>query len=226
MSSYFRFLRSIFDDILKPSGQEFMRSLPDSLFLGSGFLALVTQNFPLGIFVLALAEIALVQRGLGGLFQSIGGVGSTPYSDACTPGIPSPYLISVVGRFISNASFPSGPVFLIAGAISYIMGSLLNMSDELQALGQTESEWNARIPIGITFSTLFLIGFCIWRVWNSCDAALPVLGSVAMGLAIGWVVYILHLYLFGRDSINFLGIPLLVDRTATGRPIYACAKQA
>jgi hypothetical protein len=32
-------------------------------------------------------------------------------------------------------------------------------------------------------------------------------------------------YLFGRDSINFLGVPLLADRSATGGKQYICAKQ-
>jgi hypothetical protein len=39
------------------------------------------------------------------------------------------------------------------------------------------------------------------------------------------LIQLLHTYLFGRDSINFLGVPLLGDRAANGRPLYVCAKQ-
>jgi hypothetical protein len=39
----------------------------------------------------------------------------------------------------------------------------------------------------------------------------------------GFLVYMVHVYLFGRDSINFLGVPLLADRAANGRPLYVCA---
>ncbi len=126
---------------------------------------------------------------------------------------------------MSEVEFPSGPVFLLAGVIMYCVSSTFNFQQELEELGKNESEWNARIPLSVTFSILLLLFYIIWRYMNGCDGMFTILGSVLLGAIVGFVVYILHVYLFGRDAINFLGIPLLADRAANGSPLYACAKQ-
>ena len=56
MSSYFETLKSLKNDILVPAGQDMIRSAPDSLFIGSALMALLTQNYPLGILTLAMVE--------------------------------------------------------------------------------------------------------------------------------------------------------------------------
>jgi hypothetical protein len=209
-----------------PAFHDFMRSLPDSLLLGSGCFALVTQSFPIGILVLAIAEISLSHKLLGGFISGVqGGNSHIQEKDVCRPGIPSPYQISIIGQLLAETTFPSGPVYLISGTIAYILASTLNFKNELKTLGEKEPEWNARIPLSFTFGLLFLVLFSAWRYANGCDGAVAVLGSVVFGLVIGYLIYILHVYLFGRDAINFLGIPLLADKAAGGRPLYACAKQ-
>jgi hypothetical protein len=225
MATYFETLKSILSDTLIPTTQEFVRAIPDSLFLGTGFFALITQNFPLGVLVLAIAELAMSQRILGSL---VGIVQENPvksFSDKCSSGIPSPYQLSLIGKLMSEVQFPSGPVFLLAGVISYTLSSTFNFREELKELGKKEPEWNARIPLAVTFSILLLAFYVVWRYMNECDGVFSLLGSTAIGAVIGFVVYIIHVYLFGRDAVNFLGIPLLADRAANGSPLYACAKQ-
>ena len=225
MSSYFERLRSILSDTVVPTTQEFLRALPDSIFLGTGFFAIVTQNFPLGVLVLAIAEMAMIQRVLGSL---IGIVQENPiksYSNKCSAGIPSPYQLSLVGTLLSEVTFPSGPVFLLAAVIVYCVSSTFNFQQELEELGKNEPEWNTRIPLATTFSALLFILYALWRYMSNCEDVLTILGSSLLGASAGFIVYILHVYLFGRDSVNFLGIPLLADRAANGTPLYACAKQ-
>lgn len=227
MSSYFKLLKSLGSDVMYPAFHDFMRSLPDSLLLGSGFFALVTQSFPIGILVLAIAELGLSHKLLGGFISSVqGGNTHIPEKDVCRPGIPSPYQISIVGQLLAETTFPSGPIYLISGTIAYILASTINFKDELKELGKKEPEWNARIPLSYTFGMLFLVLFAFWRFANGCDGAVAVLGSVVFGLVFGYLIYLVHVYLFGRDAINFLGVPLLADKAAGGRPLYACAKQA
>lgn len=225
MATYFERLQSILSDTMVPTTREFLRALPDSLFVGTGFFALLTQNFPLGVLVLAIAELAMGQRLLGSLIGIVQENPIKPYSDSCSSGIPSPYQLSLVGKLMSEVSFPSGPVFLLAGVITYCLSSTLNFQNELEELGKQEPEWNARIPLATTFSICLLVFYSIWRVMNECEGVLTILGSVLFGAGVGFIVYILHVYLFGRDAINFLGIPLLADRAADGTPLYACVKQ-
>jgi hypothetical protein len=44
------------------------------------------------------------------------------------------------------------------------------------------------------------------------------------GLVVGALLLLQNTYLFGRDSTNFSGIPLLRDRTKDGKPLYVCTK--
>jgi hypothetical protein len=226
MSSYFAFLKSIPEDVLKPTFQDFMRSIPDTVFLGTGLIALITQNFPLGIMTLAMMEFAVIHRLLGSFITAIQGTNSVSVasqSAACYSGLPSPYMISVIGQVFHSTVFPSGPLFFLSSVISYTLNSILNFRPELNELSKKQSEWNARIPMAIGFSILLLSSLSIWRIKNSCDTPMGVLGTVLFGTAAGGLVYLLHNYLFGRDAINFLGLPLLQDRAASGKPLYVCA---
>jgi hypothetical protein len=225
MSSYFKSLKYLGTELLTPAFQDLFRSLPDSLFLGTGLFALITQSFPLGILFLAMAEAGLLQRLLGGFVGAVQPNEKAPGSTMCLPGIPSPYQLSAIGALMLETAFPSGPIFFVSAVFIYIISSTLNFKDELKELGQRESEWNARIPLSMTFSLLFLVVFILWRYMNSCDDILTILGSVAFGGLAGGLIYMVHVYLFGRDSINFLGVPLLADKTATGRPLYVCSKK-
>lgn len=225
MSSYFKALKSLNTDVLSPAFHELIRSAPDSLFLGTAFFALITQSFPLGIFTLAMTEFGLLHRVLSTFIGSVEPNEKAPTNAMCIPGIPSPYQISLIGKVLGQTAFPSGPIFFISAVISYILSSTHNFVNELKELGRTESEWNARLPLSLTFSILVLCFFLVYRVYYDCEGPLVALGSSVFGLFIGFGVYILHVYLFGRDSINFLGLPLLADRAANGRPLYVCSKQ-
>jgi hypothetical protein len=223
MSSYFKSLKSLQDDIVSPAFHDILRSAPDSLFIGSAFFALITQNFPLGIFTLAMAEFGMLNRALAGLIGSLQNNERAARPEICKAGIPSPYQISVVGQILGETAFPSGPIFFLGAVITYILSSTLNFQKELEELGNTDPEWKTRIPLSFTFSILFLFLFLVYRVYYECDSLMVTLGSTLFGGIAGFLVYMIHVYLFGRDSINFLGIPLLADRAANGRPLYVCA---
>jgi len=211
--------------IVKRIYTETMRSLPDSLFLGSTTFALLTQNYPISILVLGMFEFSLAAWLLckfGGLLMNNEELLT---SDICIPGVPSPYLISAVGNIFPKASFPSIPIFFISASMFYILFSVLNFREELKELGRKTPEWKVRIPLSIIFTSVLLLCFTFWRVLNTCDTVIIALGSLLFGALTGSVIMLLHTYLFGRDSINFLGVPLLADRAATGGKQYICAKQ-
>jgi len=222
MSSYFKELKSLRLDVLSPAFNDFMRSMPDSIFLGTAIFAFLTQTYPLGIFVLAMMEFGIIQR----VVSSLVGIAKTneriPNADICIPGIPSPYQISAIGKLLTVSAFPSGPIFFIAAVISYTITSVLNFTSELKELSLKEPEWKSRIPICLTFSILFFLLYGGWRFMYTCETIPVILGSALIGGLIGFLIQTVHLYLFGRDSINFLGIPLLADRAANGNPLFLC----
>jgi hypothetical protein len=225
MSSYLKALKYVGSDVLSPAFHDILRSAPDALFLGSSILGLLTQNFALGVFVLAMAEFGVTHRVLAGIIGSAQGNTRSPRPEICSAGIPSPYQISVIGKVLGESSFPSGAVFFLSAVIAYTLSSTLNFEKELEELGKKDAEWKTRLPLSIIFSCLFIALVAIYRVYYSCDSVLVVLGSIVMGGIAGFLVYLLHVYLFGRDAVNFLGLPLLADRAANGKPLYVCAKQ-
>jgi hypothetical protein len=224
MSSYFKTLKSLGTDVLYPAFYDLLRSGPDALFLGTGLLALITQSFPLAVYTLAMAEFGILHQVLSGFVGMLQDNTGKSANDICTPGLPSPIQISPVGRLLAQSAFPSGVIFFMTAAIIYSLSSIQNFKQELDELGNKESEWKTRIPLSYTFGLLFIFAFVLYRIINDCDGILAGFGSVLFGALAGFIVYILHVYLFGRDSVNFLGIPLLADRAANGKPLYVCAK--
>jgi len=212
-------------ELTKTSYTESMRGLPDSLILGSTLFSLFTQNFPIAILVLAMLEWSILAWLLSGFTGMLENNTEKFTSAACLPGIPSPYLISIIGNLYPKVSFPSIPILFVSSTLFYILQSVLNFREELKELSNKNAEWKLRIPLSITFTIVLLLGFVFWRVLNTCDALWIALGSVFLGAVFGGLINLLHLYLFGRDSINFLGIPLLADRAANGGSLYVCAKK-
>jgi hypothetical protein len=194
---------------------------------GTSVFALVTQSFPLGILVFAMMEFTIAHRLFAGALNAINPINQAPPANMmCKPGIPSPYQISLVGNLLSEYNIPSGPIFFVSAVIAYCLGALMNFAEELKELGKKESQWNTRIPLGITFGTLLLAIFMIWRYMSGCDNVINILATTSIGILIGLFVLFTHIYLFGRFSINFLGIPLLADRVSESRPLYVCAKNS
>jgi hypothetical protein len=224
MSSYFKMLKSLSSDVIYPAFYDLLRSGPDALFLGTGLLAMLTQSFPLAVYTLAMAEFGILHQVFSGFVGMLQDNTGKVASDICTPGLPSPLQISPVGRLLAQSAFPSGVIFFMTASIIYSLSSIQNFKQELDELGNKESEWKTRIPLSYTFGLLFIFAFVLYRILNDCDGVLAGLSSVLFGALAGFIVYILHVYLFGRDSVNFLGIPLLADRAANGKPLYVCAK--
>jgi hypothetical protein len=57
-----------------------------------------------------------------------------------------------------------------------------------------------------------------------CDSFSAVMGSMAIGLILGYLLVLQNALLFGPSSINMIGIPLLRNKTVDGKKIYVCPK--
>jgi hypothetical protein len=220
MSNYWDMLKSSsIKSIFLAPFYECIRAAPDSLFLGSIILSILTQNLPLIVLSLAMGEIGLIQRFLASILDSVNDNLKSQSPEICRMGIPSPYQISAIGYLIKEYAFPNGTLFFLSAVIVYICSSVMNYQEELNKIDNGQNVvWSSRIPISLTFSTLLLIIFLLYNVLEGCVNVVPALGSIAIGSVIGFCIFLLHLFLFGRTSINLLGIPTLVEDTKT---IYA-----
>ena len=120
--------------------------------------------------------------------------------------------------------FPSGPIFIASGIVAYMLSSTMDVHREIGLLKENNPVMAFRFPVSLMLGLAFLGSFFFWRVSSGCDTFLGALMSVFVGLGMGTGVFSLNKSLFGREAVNFGGLPLLVSRMQTNKPMIACAK--
>jgi hypothetical protein len=218
----------VWNSFLKPNITEQIRILPDSLIFGSLLVALLTQSFSTVVFALSLLETGLVGKGLQAFFQYMDIVHTSPSVSAnpavCLSSYATPTLETIMsfGKSEIPGGVPSFPIFFLAAASAYVVGGMIQQKKELEALG---TAYSARFYMAILTTMLLLLAVSAYRMAMGCDS----FGFVALSLGFGFIVGGLILYqntsLFGRDSTNLLGIPLLRERTRDGKPLYVCPQK-
>lgn len=216
--------------LVGPIVSETFRLLPDGIIFGSAFFALLSQSYPMAVFVGTMLEASLVGIGLQKMmtFMDLGRTLPTITDEPgkCYPSTFAPSLetLMTLQRDTLSSAFPSFPIFFLSTASAYVVGAMWSMKRELEALG---SDYAARFYISIIISTLLLFATMSYRLAFGCDGVGILILSLFIGLVLGGLLSYQNIYLFGRDAVNFAGIPLLVDRTKDGKPLYVCTtKQA
>lgn len=219
---------NVWDLYIKPVGQEQIRLLPDSLLFGSALLALLTQSFSMAIFFMSLVETA----GVNAFFQSLSSYLDSPRtapSDKlagiqCRSGFVTTRLdtFSTLKASNGSSSFPSPTLFFISTASSYIISSLYSLKDELESLGP---EYSARFYLALFATFFLLLTISFYRLYNGCEGMGIATLSLVLGGLLGVLLVTQNWYLFGKDSVNLIGVPLLRDRTADKKPIYVCPQK-
>lgn len=211
-----------------PNIHEEFRLLPDSLLIGSAILALVTQSFSMVIFFATLLETAGLNAALQMLFGFLDKNRLLPtlasVDTKCKSGFMSPTLstFSTLKASDLKSAFPSPSIFFLSTASSYLITSLYTLRDELEQLGP---DYSARYYLAIFAGFLFLLTMTSYRLYNGCDSVGPATLSLLAGGIVGSLLVLQNLLLFGKDSINMIGIPLLRERTADKKPIYICPQK-
>ena len=222
---YTLFTKEPFGSLTKSLGAVFM-SLPDSLYIGTFLLSVIFQSFPMFMSFITLIELS-VMRLLIGLVASYMSpefsvsIAGPPKDPRCKPGVRYGLMDSILGAASRkyNISFPSENIFILGGLGSYIVSSIYAMRDTLLQLGP---EWEARMYISIAVFLLGAILYIIHQVTFGCDSIGSLLASTFMAILAGLIISFQNNSLFGKESINILGLPYLDDRMETGSPIVVC----
>lgn len=207
-----------------PLTLEAIRIFPDGLIIISGLFALLTLSMPYGVFFGSMVEASLLFR----FFQSMAGYINimkptvADSSSKCRTGftLPSLRALSALGGADMKSPFPSAPLFMISTASAYLFGSLNQLSKELQALGPA---YASRYYVSLVLLTMLIFVFMAFRIVFGCDGPMVAMITVALGLIIGTVLVQQNVRLFGENSVNLIGIPILRSRTASGKKLYVCA---
>ena len=207
---------------------ETQRLLPDSILFGSLILYALTHNLSFGVFSIFLVESSLLHKLIDIIFSKAVG-GSTPAKSLkCIPGFRSSKIDfeSILTKFnrqsgtlLPGHGYPSFGIFTIASMAAYIGSAMTVFKETMTTMG---SEWNMRYNLAIGFILAFLVIFVLTRYIRSCDSGGGIATALLFGVIIGVGLFYLNKMLFGPESMNFLGLPFLVSKTAGGGPIYVC----
>ena len=207
---------------------ETMRLLPNGLIAASGLYALFTASRPFAAFFLAMVEAGFIHRLLNWiasyLSMSTPNLAPSSFSDKCRSSFSSRAdFTGVAGLYEGHltGSFPSYPYFMLTVASTYMFMTLNKLSKELEALGPA---FSSRYYSSMIFLGLLLLVFFAFRLQYGCDSFLTLVMTLIVGYLAGLLLVEQNHRLFGTDSINMIGIPLLKNRAANGQPIYVCPR--
>jgi hypothetical protein len=181
---------------------------------------------PYGVFFGSMVEASVLFRAFQSAtsYLNIMKPSSNPneYSNKCRTGFTLPKLdtLSAFGGSSIKNPFPSPPLYMMSVASSYIFGTLSQLSNELQALGPS---YSSRYYISLILLTMLLFSFIAFRILYGCDGPGVAMLTVALGLILGTILVQQNVRLFGENSVNLIGIPILRSRTAAGKKLYVCA---
>jgi len=213
-------IRSYCIENIVPILLELQRLLPDSLLFGSFVLYILTHLSSYGFFSLFLIESKILHSLLAYVFQMIYGP-STPSSIdiSCVAGLLTPRLEWTAMK--PSSSYPSSSPYYISAVATYIGMSMRSFQTVLQTMG---SEWESRTIVSLFFIIAMTIVLLTTRYLQGCESISSILFASSIGIVVGLLFYALHTRLFGQESVNFLGLPLIVSSTNDGNPIYICAE--
>lgn len=226
-------IQYVWNNYILTNLQEQVRLLPDSIIFGSLFIALLTQSYATVIFAVSMLEAGIAGGLLQALFTYMDILHTAPANpdrpSACVSGYTTPTLETLfsickdklcAGKISSG--LPSYPVYFLATAISYVVGTMYTQKQELEALGPA---YAARFYIALFSSFLLLVLVSFYRLANGCDSLGILIFTLLFAFLIGGLLVYQNTYLLGRDSTNLTGVPLLRERTRDGKPLYICPQK-
>jgi hypothetical protein len=222
--------KNVFNETIIPVTMECMRLFPDGLVIASGLYALITMSGANAVFFGSMLEATALDRFIQWFARYTNMTGSnlpssSSYTSTCRTGFSHPTatlgMLSMFGEDPMSYPFPSAPIYMLSVASAYIFTTLNLQTKELAALGPA---YSARYYVSLMLLLILLGIFAAFRVAFQCDSFSLVMTTIPLGLVIGVLLVIQNSRLFGPKSVNMLGIPLLLSRTATGKKLYVCPK--
>jgi hypothetical protein len=217
---------TILDQSLVPVVTEMMRIFPDGLVITSGIYALLTLSFPFAIFFMSMLEATALFHAIRQATSYLGISPTTPsrtsFTYICRTGFSEPTTLLSLSMFDSTSiknPYPSSSIYMLSVAAAYVFTTVNSQSKELQALGPA---YSARFYTSLIFLTSLLFLFVCFRIACGCDSVAVVMMTLPLGLLLGMILVQQNMNLFGKGSINLMGIPLLESKSASGKPLYVC----
>jgi hypothetical protein len=217
MSTLWDKLKSIMYGSVLTTADEIQRLIPDSILFGSLLLYFLTNNMSFGVFAVFIFEMVLSHKLISWTFSQTSG-DSRPLHNQCRSGFRTPRYD--VERILSNSTYPSFGVFTITSMGAYLGMAMTEFKDTLKTMG---AEWESRYTVSISFITALVMLISLIHYLKGCEPFTEILIAIILGLIVGFILFVINNNIFGKESMNFLGLPFIVEKNQEGSPIYVCS---
>jgi hypothetical protein len=190
--------------------------MPDSILFGSIFLYLITHNMAFGVFGVFIIELILSHKLIGWILTQISGPSASP-SEACRVGFR--HLRMKIDRLNLHNPYPSYGIFSITAIGTYLGLATTEFKSTLSQMG---TNWEWRAYIAYIFIALTILLLVIVRS-AGCEPLGEIGTAFVFALIIGLLFFTINKALFGIESMNFLGLPFMVNKDDSGDAIYVCS---
>jgi len=203
---------------------EMYNLMPDSVLFGSFIMYFLTQNLAYGIFSAFIIELTLSHRLIAWMSVQMFGPPAIQKPIACRAGYKTPQMD--ISRMFNHDPYPSYGIFSMVSMASYLGFATNACSTALESMGQN---WRTRSTIAYVFMGLVVSTFILARIFLSgCDDTVgEIIIAAALAVIVGYLFFYINKTLFGMESMNFLGLPVLTSKgtDANGNPadVYVCA---
>jgi hypothetical protein len=217
-----------------PVIQEMARIFPDGVVITSGIYALLTLSFPFAVMFGSLIEATMIfhllRSGSSYLNFFPTALTKASYKHICRTGFSDPLnsslsSLSMFTSMLDSSSllhqFPSSSIYMLSVASAYLFSTLNVQSKDLEALGP---QFASKYYSSLIFLSALLFLFVSFRIAYSCETMATVILSIPIGLFVGMLLVMQNEKLFGKSSLNLIGIPQLSSVTKEGQKIYVCPK--
>lgn len=203
---------------IRDSVAEIHRLIPDSLLFGSLLMYFLTHNFSFGIFAVFVFETTLSHRLIHWLIAQSVGVEPRP-GVKCHTGYISEQFDAK--RIFSHDPYPSYGVFSITAIATYLGLATKEFSETREAMGP---QWQSRSIVAYVFITLLVLAFVLVRLFlsNCGDTFGEICLAAFAAILVGFAFYSFNKSVFGKEAMNFLGLPFMVSKGDKNDPIYVC----
>jgi len=196
---------------------EALNLFPDGILFGSFLMGLTTLSVPHSTFFLSIIVSLFILNGFQNLSQFI--FGGSIDKESCKPKL---FKYTFEQLFVNpSANAPAYGMYIVSFACSYLANSLYNLKNELEVLDTSVMK---QYYISITSLIVVAVLYLFFVLTNQCNSISSASSGILIGSMVAMIIVTINIQVFGKDSINFLGIPLLRNKTVDGKPIYICSK--
>ena len=195
---------------------QFHSTMPDSILFGSIILYIVTLSKAYGVFALFIIELIASHKFLSWLIKGTVGPSSGPQNTQCASGYKLARLNYM--QIIPTHQYPSYGIFSIVAIATYLGLSTYEFYDVMQSKG---AQWQYRAAVAGVFMIATVLLCIIIRLIN-CDSVGEIAIACVFALICGCLFFYINKLLFDKEGVNFLGLPTIESKDATGKNIYIC----